>query len=78
MLEYVCFDFLLFGDDIDKKVYSFWEFLGFVDKQDVLDSFNECGFFIKIVKDVVSGLCYFYSKDIVYRDLKIVNVLVSN
>ena len=70
MLEYVCFDFLLFGDDIDKKVHSLQEFLAFVDKQDVLESFNACGFFTKIAKDVASGLCNLHSRDIVHRDLK--------
>ena len=55
MLEYVCFDFSPFSDDIDKKVHSLREFLGFVDKQDALESFNQCGFFTKIVKDVASG-----------------------
>lgn len=44
----------------------------------MLEDLNECGIVIKIVKDVVNGLCYFYSKDIVDRDLKIVNVFVSN
>ena len=32
----------------------------------------------KIAKDVANGLCYFHSKDIVHRDLKTANVLVSN
>ena len=78
MLEYVCFDFSPFSDDIDKKVHSLREFLGFVDKQAALESFNQCGFFTKIAKDVASGLCYLHSKDIVHRDLKTADVLVSN
>ena len=78
MLEYVCFDFSPFSDDIDKKAHSLREFLGFVDKQDALESFNQCRFFTKIAKDVASGLCYLRSKDIVHRDLKTANVLVSN
>ena len=64
--------------DIDKKVHSLREFLGFVDKHDALESFNQCGFFTKIAKDVASGLCYLHSKDIVHRDLQTANVLVSN
>ena len=29
MLEYVCFEFSPFGDDIDRKVHSLREFLGY-------------------------------------------------
>ena len=65
MLEFVCFDFSPCGNDIDKKVHSLREFLAFVDKQDALEGFNNCGFFPKIAKDVASGLCYLHSKDIV-------------
>lgn len=78
MLEYVCFDFSPFGDDIDKKVHSLREFVAFVDNQDALEGFNDSGFFTKIAKDVASGLCYLHSKDVVHRDLKTANVLVSN
>lgn len=60
MFEYICFDFSPFGDDIDKKVRTLGEFLVFVDTQDALESFNACGFFTKIVKDVASGLCYLH------------------
>ena len=33
MLEYVYFDFSVFGDECDKKVNSLWESLVFVDKE---------------------------------------------
>lgn len=32
MLEYVYFDFSVFGDECDKMVHSLWEFLALVDK----------------------------------------------
>ena len=37
MLEYVYFDFSIFGDKCDKKVHSLREFLVFVDKEQVLE-----------------------------------------
>lgn len=78
MLEYVYFDFSIFGDECDKKVHSLREFLVFVDKEQVLEDLNECSVITKIAKDVANGLCYLHSKDIVHRDLKTANVLVSN
>ncbi|XP_074608746.1 cyclin-dependent kinase 9-like [Acropora palmata] len=78
MLEYVYFDFSVFGDECDKKVHSLREFLVFVDKEQVLEDLNECSVITKIAKDVANGLCYLHSKDIVHRDLKTANVLVSN
>lgn len=71
VLEYVYFDFSVFGDECDKKVHSLREFLAFVDKEQVLEDLNECDIVIKIAKDVAIGLCYLHSKDIVHRDLKL-------
>ena len=77
MLEYVCFDFAVFGDECDKRLHSLREFLAFVDKEQVLEDLNEYGIITKIANDVANGLCYLHSKDIVHRDLT-ANVLVSN
>lgn len=77
MLEYVHFDFSVFSN-CDKKVHSLQEFLAFVDTQQVLENFNECGIITRIAKDVASGLCYLHRNGIVHRDLKTSNVLVSN
>ena len=78
MLEYLYFDFSVFSDDCNKVVQSLREFLAFVDTQQVLESLNEHGIITKIAQDVASGLLYLHSKDIVHRDLKTANVLVSN
>ena len=50
MLEYVCFDFSPFSDDIDKKVHSLREFLGFVDKQESLESLISVDFSLRLPK----------------------------
>lgn len=44
----------------------------------MLEDLNKCGIVTKIAKDVANGLCYLHGKDIVHRDLKTANVLVSH
>ena len=64
MLEYVYFDFVVFGDECDKKVHSLQEFLAIVDKEQILEDLSECGNVTTIAKDVANGLCYLHNKDI--------------
>ena len=78
MLEYVYFDFAVFGDECDKRVHSLQEFLALVDKEQISEDLSECGIVTTIAKDLANGLCYLHNKDIVHRDLKTANVLVSN
>lgn len=76
MLEYVFFDFSPFGEN--KKLNSLQDFLGFVDENDDFECFNKFGLHSKIAKDIAKGLSHLHARDIVHRDLKSANVLVSN
>lgn len=74
MMEYVYFDFEIFGGV--GKVSLLNDFVRCFDQ-------NDCygigvNFMIKIFVYDFSGLKYFYEKDVVYWDLKLVNVFVSN
>lgn len=74
MLEYVYFDFKVFGGD--GKVSSLNNFLSYLDQNDcqgIGASFME-----KIARDVITGLKYLHDNEIAHRDLKPANVLVSN
>ena len=76
LLEYVYFDFSPFGQN--KKLNSLQDFLGFVDENDDFECFNKFGLHSKIAKDIAKGLSHLHARDIVHRDLKSANVLVSN
>ena len=70
MLEYSCFHFSVFSDDCNKVVHSLWEFLAFVDTLMKLSR--------RLPRMWSANCSTFNSKDIVHRDLKNANVLVSN
>ena len=73
MLEYVYFDFNIFGPDI--RVSALSDFLLNINEQN-------CSGFHEIVNhaatEIIDGLTFLHSKDIAHRDLKAANVLVSN
>ena len=74
MLEFVNFDFRLFGDET--QVNNLSDFLTHVDET------NDCKGFVHlmpvIAEDIAKGLNYLHGIDIVHRDMKTANVLVSN
>lgn len=73
MLEYLCFDFSLFGTS--EAAYSLDDYIHFVDR---CDAFKEFPFHKKIARDVSSGITYLHAKGIAHRDLRSANILVSN
>ena len=60
----------------DKNVSSLDQFLSHMNKEVIVDSFPGIG--SVIVTDVVRAVPYQYSTDIIHRDTKPANVLVSN
>ena len=59
-----------------KNVSSLDQFLSYMNKEVIVDSFPGIG--SVIVTDVVRAVPYQYSTDIIHRDTKPANVLVSN
>ena len=74
MLDSCEFDFEQFN--ADKKVSSLDQFLSYMNKEDIFDSFPVIG--NVIASDVVHAVLYIHSRDIVSRDIKPANVLISS
>ena len=73
MMDYVYFDFTAFGGT--QTLSSLEEFLEFCDN---FEFKSIEGWPVKISKDVTKGLLYLHNNNIVCRDLKPANVLISN
>ena len=74
MLEYLCFDFSLFGR-MSEAVYSLDDYIHFIDR---CETFKEFPFHRKIALDISSAITYLHATGIAHRDLKPANILVSN
>ena len=73
MLEYICFDFKPFGQDI--RVSTLSDFLLKVDDANCEGNHDLVNY---AAKEIIQGLAYLHSNGIVHRDLKSANMLVSN
>ena len=74
MMELCKLDFEPFN--VDKKVSSLDQFLSYMNKEDILDSFPGVG--NVIASDVSRAVSYLHSRDIVQSDIKQANFLVCN
>ena len=73
MLEYVYFDFNLFG--LDERVSTLSDFLIKIDEY---DSAGYQEMVSHAATEIISGLAYLHQTGIAHRDLKTANILVSN
>ncbi len=74
MMEYMYFNFGRFN--VSKRVHSLQQLLKFLSSNGLVKQFAWLS--LKAAKDVAAGLMFLHSRNVVQRDLKPGNILVSN
>lgn len=73
-MELCEFSFLPFERDVSFN--SLDKYLSYMDEEDLFSFFPKIG--IAIAKDISCAICYLHQRDMVHRDIKPQNILVSN